>query len=87
MVEGDDDLLRFLDRDAAGVAFSERVANATDTAMSVDQKVSTPPHAISLMITNRQRADLHTLGFSEHAIRRMTPVEAHGHLGLNKPER
>jgi hypothetical protein len=83
MVEGDDDLLRFLDRDAAGVAFSERVANA----MSVDKKVSTAPHAISLMITNRQRGDLHTLGFSEHAIRRMTPVEAHGHLGLNKPER
>jgi hypothetical protein len=83
MVEGDDDLLRFLDRDAAGVAFSERVANA----MSVDKKVSKAPHAISLMITNRQRGDLHTLGFSEHAIRRMTPVEAHGHLGLNKPER
>ncbi|POR40841.1 hypothetical protein [Methylobacterium sp. V23] len=83
MVEGDDDLLRFLDRDAAGVAFSERVANA----MLVDKKVSTAPHAISLMITNRQRGDLHTLGFSEHAIRRMTPVEAHGHLGLNKPER
>lgn len=44
-----------------------------------------PSPAVSLMITNRQRAELRALGFSDEAIRRMTPAEAHGQLGLTKP--
>ncbi len=41
--------------------------------------------AVSLMITNRQRAALRDLGFSEESIRQMTPAEAHEKLGLAKP--
>jgi hypothetical protein len=86
MAQGDDDLLRFLDRDSADAVFNKRVANATETAPLDDEKVRTSP-AVSLMITNRQRADLHALGFSEETIRRMTPAEAHGHLGLDSRQR
>jgi hypothetical protein len=45
-----------------------------------------PAPAVSLMITNRQRAELRALGFSDEAIRRMTPAEAHAQLGLTRPE-
>ncbi len=40
------------------------------------------PAAVSLMITRRQKAELGALGFSDEAIREMTPAEAHRHLGL-----
>ncbi|KQO73285.1 hypothetical protein ASF41_13305 [Methylobacterium sp. Leaf111] len=85
MVGGEDDLLRFLDRDAADAVFREHVARATEAAPLADEKVSTASPAVSLMITNRQRAELRALGFSEDTIRCMTPAEAHEHLGLDKP--
>jgi hypothetical protein len=85
MVGGEDDLLRFLDRDAADAVFREHVARVTEAALLADDKVSTASPAVSLMITNRQRADLRALGFSKDTIRCMTPAEAHEHLGLDKP--
>jgi hypothetical protein len=41
-----------------------------------------PAAPVSLMITNRQRALLRDIGFSEDDIYAMTPAEAHAHLGL-----
>ena len=37
---------------------------------------------VSLIITQAQRAVLRERGYSDEAIRTMTPAEAHGHLGL-----
>jgi hypothetical protein len=87
MAHVNDDPRRFLDRDAADAVFNERVARATGTAALDDENVRTASPAVSLMITNRQRADLRALGFSEDAIRIMKPAEAHGHLSLNTRER
>jgi hypothetical protein len=39
--------------------------------------------SVSLLITQQQRQRLRELGFSEDAIREMTPAEAHKHLGLS----
>ena len=41
-----------------------------------------PPNAVSLMITNRQRAQLRELGYTDAAIQEMTPADAHQALGL-----
>ena len=38
--------------------------------------------AVSLMITRRQKEQLRDLGFTDAAIREMTPAEAHANLGL-----
>ena len=79
MAGSDDDLRLLLDQAAAEEALlghaEDAELNATDTA------AATSP-VVSVMITNRQRAALRALGFSEEAIRQMTPAEAHGKLGL-----
>lgn len=41
-----------------------------------------PGPAVSLMITRGQKERLRALGFSDEAIREMTPAVAHAHLGL-----
>ena len=54
---------------------SEVTSSPTDDALK-------PSEPVSLMITNRQRARLRDIGFSENEIYAMTPTEAHAHLGL-----
>jgi hypothetical protein len=48
----------------------------------VEPMSKTPLHGFSLMITRRQKADLHELGYSDEQIRDMTPNQAHRVLGL-----
>jgi hypothetical protein len=78
----DDDLRRPLDPAAAEDAFLDRVGHAEDAASNATGTAPATSPALSLMITNRQRAALRELGCSEEAIRQMTPAEAHGKLGL-----
>jgi hypothetical protein len=85
--ESEDDLFRFLDRETADAVFGERRRRAQDNDPEFRAEPAVASPAISLMITNRQRAALRSLGFSDAAIRAMTPAEAHGYLGLDKPER
>lgn len=87
MAEGDDDLLRFLDRDAAEAVFRARLDLAAEARPEIPESIPAESAAVSLMITNRQRAELRSRGFSDAAIRTMTPSEAHGHLGLDGPSR
>ncbi|GJD76000.1 hypothetical protein CFIICLFH_4247 [Methylobacterium goesingense] len=82
-MESDDDLLRFLDRDEAEAVFRERRARADDDRP--ETRAARSP-AISLMITQRQRGRLRDLGFTEDAIRSMTPAEAHERLRLDGRE-
>ena len=84
-MEPDDDLLRFLDRDEAEAVFRERRARADDDRPEARAAATTRPSAIALMITQRQRVRLRGLGFSEDAIRSMTPAEAHECLRLAGP--
>lgn len=85
-MEPDDDLLRFLDRDEAEAVFRERRAGANDERPATRDASSAQSPAISLMITQRQRVRLRDLGFSENAIRSMTPAEAHERLRRDGPE-
>jgi hypothetical protein len=71
-------LRALLDQAAAEDAFLDRLRPATD----VQPSAGTSAPVVSLMITNQQRAELRALGFSEEAIRSMTPAEAHAQLGL-----
>ncbi|WP_456685614.1 hypothetical protein [Bradyrhizobium sp. P5_C11_2] len=83
---GTDDYLRLLRSQAAAEeAFLDRVGHAEDTELTGRGTAPATSPAVSLMITNRQRAALRELGFSEEAIRQMTPAEAHEKLGLAKP--
>ncbi|GJE12227.1 hypothetical protein [Methylobacterium longum] len=83
---GTDDYLRLLlSRVAAEEAFLDRVGRAEDAELNAADAAPARSPAVSLMITNRQRAALRELGFSEESIRQMTPVEAHEKLGLAKP--
>lgn len=80
---GTDDYLRLLlNQAAAEEAFLDRVGHAEDAALNATGTAPATSPVVSLMITNRQRAALRELGFSEEAIRQMTPAEAHGKLGL-----
>ncbi len=80
---GTDDSLRPLLNQAAAVeAFLDRVGLTEDAELNATGTAPATSPAVSLMITNRQRAALRELGFSEEAIRQMTPAEAHGKLGL-----
>ncbi|CAM2885636.1 hypothetical protein JHFBIEKO_2537 [Methylobacterium mesophilicum] len=63
-------------------AFLDPVGRAEDAELNAMGTASVTSPAVSLMITNRQRAALRELGFSEESIRQMTPAEAHGKLGL-----
>ncbi|WP_158809323.1 hypothetical protein [Beijerinckia sp. L45] len=74
-----DDLLRQL------FAIADmRTPEASDATVgqTFDQPSMPPSTPVSLMITNRQRAQLRDLGFSDDAIAEMRPAEAHRHLGL-----
>ena len=83
MSGGDTYLRLLLDQAAAEAAFLDRLGSAANDRPGG----SVPPTAaVSLMITNQQRARLRELGFSEDAIRQMTPAEAHQQLALTKPE-
>ncbi len=80
---GTDDYRRLpLNQAAAEEAFLDGVGQAEDAELNATGTAPATPPAVSLMITNRQRAALRELGFSEEAIRQMTPAEAHGKLGL-----
>lgn len=81
MAETDEYLRMLLNQAAAEEAFLDRVSRTMDTEPN---GTATGP-AVSLMITSRQRAELRELGFSDEAIREMTPAEAHEKLGLAKP--
>lgn len=80
---GTDDYLRLvLNLAAEEEAFLDPVGRAEDAELNAMGTASVTSPAVSLMITNRQRAALRELGFSEESIRQMTPAEAHGKLGL-----
>ncbi|MET0528578.1 MAG: hypothetical protein ABW003_09575 [Microvirga sp.] len=82
MAGTDDDLRLLLNQAAAEDAFLGRLAHAEDADLNATGTAPAASPVVSLMITNRQRAALRELGFSEEAIRQMTPAEAHGKLGL-----
>jgi len=82
MSGGDAYLRLILDQAAAEAAFLDRLGSANDDRPSD----AAAPAAVSLMITNQQRAKLRELGFSDDAIRLMTPAEAHHQLDLAEPE-
>ncbi|KQP58157.1 hypothetical protein ASG40_09855 [Methylobacterium sp. Leaf399] len=85
MVGTDDYLRTLLDQAAAEEAFLDCLRQAEDARPNgVAVSLASTP-LVSLMITNQQRAKLRELGFSEEAIRMMTPAEAHAQLGLGKP--
>jgi len=82
MAGNDDDLRHLLEHAAVEEAFLDRVGGADDAKLNAKSRTPETSPAVSLMITNRQRAALRELGFSEESIRQMTPYEAHGKLGL-----
>ncbi|MEE7447432.1 hypothetical protein MRF4_06190 [Methylobacterium radiotolerans] len=82
MAGTDDSLRPLLNQAASEQAFLERVGLTEDAELNATGSAPATSPAVSLMITNRQRAALRELGFSEEAIRQMTPAEAHGKLGL-----
>lgn len=83
---GTDNHLRTLLRQAAEEGeFLDRLRQAEDARPNGVVAPLTSSSAVSLMITNPQRAALRELGFSDGAIRQMTPAEAHAQLGLGKP--
>jgi hypothetical protein len=80
---GTDDYLRLvLNLAAEEDAFLDPVGRAADAELNAMGTAPVTSPSVSLMITNRQRAALRELGFSEESIRQMTPAEAHGKLGL-----
>ncbi|KNY19707.1 hypothetical protein [Methylobacterium sp. ARG-1] len=85
MAGTDDDLRLLLDQVAVEEAFLDPVGRAEDAELNATGAAHSTPPAVSLMITNRQRAALRELGFSEESIRQMTPAEAHDKLGLATP--
>lgn len=82
---GTDDYPRALfEHASAEEAFLNRLRHAEDVQPKSPHTHLDPAPSVSLMITNRQRAVLRELGFSDEAVRRMTPAEAHAQLGLGK---
>ncbi|AWN36003.1 hypothetical protein [Methylobacterium radiodurans] len=84
MAETDEYLRMLLNQAAAEEAFLNRVGRAEDTKPNETATMPATSPAVSLMITNRQRTELRDLGFSNEAIREMTPAEAHEKLGLTR---
>ena len=81
---GSDNTLRpLLDQTAGEEAFLDRDGCAENADQNATGIAPATSPAVSLMITNRQRAALRELGYVEEAIRQMTPAEAHGKLGLS----
>lgn len=79
-----DDRRRALDLDEADAARPEPPPETTGGQPETTGRHPDASPPVSLMITNRQRADLRALGFTEDAIRVLTPAEAHRHLGLDR---
>ena len=83
-MSGTDDHHRALLHQAAEEeAFLRRLHQANDAGPRGTKIQSAPVPAVSLMITNQQRAELRKRGFSGESIRLMTPAEAHAQLGLS----
>lgn len=86
MAEAHHDLTALPGQAAAEEAFPDGGHQAEDARRrGVATPLASSP-AVSLMITNQQRAALREVGFSDEAVRLMTPAEAHEHLGLTKPD-
>ena len=85
MSGGDAYLRLLLDQAAAEAAFLDRLGRANDDETSGAAEPTSASPAVSLMITNQQRARLRELGYSDEAIRLMTPAEAHEQLELTRP--
>ncbi|MCJ2044467.1 hypothetical protein MKK58_07965 [Methylobacterium sp. J-078] len=82
-MSGTNDYLRaLLDQAAAEEDFLHRLRRAEVFPPSDLAAPAASFPALSLMITNQQRAELRELGFSDEAVRQMTPAEAHAQLGL-----
>ncbi len=63
-------------------ADQDQPTSAAGEGLPTDDRPAPEGVGISLMITKRQKASLHERGFSDEAIREMTPAEAHKHLGV-----
>ena len=74
---------------AAAIRSSHREGEPVDDGSASDGSVAAVDMAahqpVSLIITRAQRADLRERGYSDEAIRTMTPAEAHRHLGVGPP--
>jgi len=82
---GTDNYLEALfDQVAAEQAYLDRLGGANDAQPGGTETQPTSVPAVSLMITNQQRAALRELGYSDEVVRLMTPAEAHAQLGLSK---
>lgn len=84
MSSGDAYLRLLLDQAAAEAAFLDRLGGANDDQTGDAAAPVAAAPAVSLMITNHQRTRLRQLGFSDEAVRLMTPAEAHERLELIK---
>lgn len=85
MTTGSGDYLQVLLKQAeAEEAFLDRIRQTESVEASGIATRPASPSIVSLMITKRQRAELHERGFSDEAIRSMTPAEAHAQLGMAK---
>ncbi|GJD96054.1 hypothetical protein [Methylobacterium iners] len=85
MIDDIDGYLRALfEQGAEEGAVLDRSRQAQGLASDgVAQAQSSSP-GVSMMITNRQRAELRERGLSDEAIRLMTPAEAHAQLDIPK---
>ncbi|TXN73716.1 hypothetical protein [Methylobacterium sp. WL6] len=84
-MSGADDYLRALfDHAAEEESYLNRLRGANNAHSGGTETPPASVPAVSLMITNQQRAGLRALGFSDKAVRLMTPAEAHAQLGLTK---
>ena len=84
MAGTDHNLRLLLSQATAEDAFFDRVGLADAAELDATGTAPATSPAVSLMITNRQRAALRELDFSEEAIRHMTPAGAHEKLGLTQ---
>jgi hypothetical protein len=84
MAGADDYIRALLEEEAAQDAFFDRLRQASNARTGETSSLPASSPAVSLMITNRQRAELRERGFSDELIRTMTPAEAHAQLGLAK---
>lgn len=84
MTSSDDYLRALLKQAAQEDAFLDRIRGAENVQRTATATQPETPSIVSLMITNRQRAKLRELGFSDEVVRLMTPAEAHAKLGLSK---
>lgn len=85
MVEADNFLQALLDQAAAEEAFFDGLRQPQNGSSNGTAAPLVSAPSVSLMVTNQQRTALRELGFSDEAVRLMTPAEAHEQLGLGKP--